>query len=256
MNFNKAIIFGDVHGQFGNWYFFIKNNIDIYDDLVNAPIFQLGDFGIWAHSLHEQGVSLKKICENHQIYFLRGNHEEYTREGEPYFSDYDNVIVPKWFADYKHVPIFLEGYIDFNNVSTLWCGGAFSIDYKYRKEGRSWWQKEELPNLDIINSHIEKDIRPKIILTHDVPEMFANTYMTNILRPISYADGARKTGSLELNLLYNSFQPTWWLFGHYHLPFSKTDIRTGTNFVGFPIFDEGYGVFDFEKNELKLEIEK
>lgn len=250
MTIKKAIIFGDVHGKFNSWADYIKRKVDVYDDLYNAPIFQLGDFGIWAQTLEDGAHGLKKICNNHQIYFLRGNHEEYTRKGEPFFSNYNNVIITKWFSDFKHVPVFIEGYKEFNDALTLWVGGAFSVDYRYRKEGKTWWSVEELPDKELINRHIQLDKVPKIIMTHDAPETFVNRYMDKYVNEVYAPDGTKKTGSSELNILYNAYQPVWWFFGHYHIDLYKIDECTSTKFFCFPTFNNGFGVYNFETNDL------
>lgn len=71
MTIKKVIIFGDVHGKFNSWADYIKRKVDIYDDLYNAPIFQLGDFGIWAQALQNGAHGLKKNSFFNIIFFNR-----------------------------------------------------------------------------------------------------------------------------------------------------------------------------------------
>ena len=52
----------------------------------------------------------------------------------------------------------------------MYIGGAWSIDYEYRREGISWWRDEETIVGGIIELiDVAEKVKPKIIVKHDTP---------------------------------------------------------------------------------------
>lgn len=248
----KIILLGDLHGNFALANYILKGTKELFkcDTIVQA-----GDFGIWASCLQAKSLkSILNIANNYKIYFVRGNHEEYIRNGKLYFSDYEGVIVPAFFKNVKNIPIHVDGdEFELDGKKWLGIGGAFSIDWMYRKVGVSWFPNHELVSETVYN-RVMKDIstnkiNPEIMITHEVPTSI-NIKMFE-LKPIMY-NGKNKSGSDFLEKIYNAHPPKLWIHGHYHKAYANIDSRTGTLFVGLPMIEDGYAVFDTEKNEIEF----
>ena len=134
---------GDVHGK---W--------DRYEDLVVGceSTVQVGDFGVGFRKGHG-GFSAppERIqLDNHR--FIRGNH--------------DNVEVC------QTIPGFIfDGTVDnFDDISVMYVGGAYSIDFPYRTEGVDWWRTEENSYQDLMGFlDTYESVKPNIMITHDCP---------------------------------------------------------------------------------------
>ena len=181
---------GDIHGRFSDYFKLIKK-LDMDCSL------QLGDFG--------NGSILKEYPPpwNDQHKFLRGNHDvpKVCREHPNYLGDY--------------------GYLEVQDM--YYISGAWSIDHKQRIMGLSVWEDEELTYVELQKVIQEvQETKPRIIVSHDCPSSirgelfgFDRFYDT-------------KTGA-AFSSIFEAYQPTWWLFGHYHR--GKQAKIKGTHFV-------------------------
>jgi len=119
---------GDVHGQF-----------TLYNEIISCEheTLQIGDMGIGF-------VGDNNFNPGSKDYFINGNHD-----------DPDKC---------KNYPTFLEKHGMFKNI--FYCGGGFSIDRKWRIEGKSWWANEEQSTTEL-NSAIDLYTiqKPDIVVT-------------------------------------------------------------------------------------------
>lgn len=254
----KLAIFGDIHGEFKQFY-------DVYTRVKKEEefdsILQLGDFGMWEHALKDW-ISIEE-----PMYFVRGNHEEYTKgishnwnRSKWEYGDFFNAY-PEGFDKYfgENMPIHLDGdIIELGGISICGVGGANSADKEWRiseqknnkyrrKLGRKLWWNEESVNLDIVNNLIDKQPLIDIMISHDIP----NTASNRIQKFQKYKNYG---GDIVLGKLYSELinSPLIWLFGHHHDWTEWTDARTDTIFIGFPIYNMGYGILDTNTKEIKI----
>ena len=241
----KWLIIGDVHGQFKAFNYNlnrIEGKVD-YDLIV-----QLGDFGFWKDILQRSKRKFPEMCKR-PIYFVRGNHEEYSRDKRgkqkgPFFKDYEGIIVPSYFEKCKHVPRYInDELIKIGNLKVLGIGGARSTDREYRVLGLSWWKEEEVDTESVERAIIEK-WSPDVIISHDVPTQFFEYSMFK-------GSFKNRAGDAQLGRLYECFQPRFWFFGHYHTQMEWKDSSSGTEFVCLPEWNKGYGIFDDEFMEFE-----
>ena len=182
-------VIGDVHGKYDRYLSIINN----YDYTI-----QLGDFGFKYESL--------KNVDSTKHLILPGNHDNYDT-----CYNYSNFL-----GDY--------GYTSLNRTNFFYYRGAFSIDRSYRTIGIDYWENEQV-NIDqfLKARELYREIKPKIVITHDCPEVMVPTYIGNTARIYQNITG------WALNELFNIHQPDLWIHGHYHV--SKTTTFGKTKFI-------------------------
>lgn len=175
----SIICLGDCHGRFED----TKKILEvIWKANPNEIVYQVGDLGIYTpYDENDFGNNFR---------FFVGNHDnrQVAREHKNCLGDY--------------------GYITEHDL--YFISGAWSIDKDQRIIGYDWWPDEELTSEDF--DQISKEvveIKPRIILSHDCPSSvrkdmfgFDRFYET-------------RTGHF-LSGLFEKYQPTYWIFGHYH----------------------------------------
>lgn len=187
---------GDIHGDLLAW----RSRLDGCDKSI-----QVGDFGMGF--IDETQPALAGVdWTRHR--FIRGNHDDPARCAQH----------PGWIPD---------GHFD-EGLGIFFCGGAWSIDREWRTPGVSWWPDEEVSDLAfrrIIEDYAR--IRPRIVVTHDIPFFVADDLYTGhrkIQGPI------RKTRTaMALYEMFKTHQPALWVFGHWHIHRRKTLF--GTRFI-------------------------
>jgi hypothetical protein len=193
---------GDVHGKFDRYKRIIR---------TCSESIQVGDMGIGFR--RTQGPRVGEFTQNpphavmveHNARFIRGNH--------------DNPGACKsqsqWISDGT-----VEG-------TTMFVGGASSIDREWRIEGYSWWPDEELSyhQLDrMVQQYIA--IRPRTMVTHDCPEEVADAMLYHLRR--EKADTKSVTRQ-AFQAMLSAHSPALWVFGHWHNSIDFTS--NGTRFV-------------------------
>lgn len=232
------LFLGDMHGEFEEALNVIRSVQEPFHAVV-----QTGDFGFWKYILEhaEKREALKEICRT-PVYFVRGNHEQYTLDGEPFFNAYPERIKTLYFPDIENMPIHLDGDIaELDGIRIMGIGGALSMDRLFRKEGVSWW-KEEAVSEEVIDTALEVG-DPDLIVSHAAPYSWAQ-YHSKGRYP--------KLGNKLLDRLYTQKPPKVWIHGHYHHWIVGRDPRSGTRFYGLPKAKEGYMLLDTKTLEVKM----
>lgn len=181
---------GDIHGRFDD-YFKLVQKLD-----MDCSI-QLGDFGLGFPG--RPGPAKWNL--DHR--FIRGNHDSPNACREH----------PNYLGDFGYLPAQDMYYIS----------GAWSIDYKTRIMGVSIWPDEELSyeELDKIIKEIPEK-KPRVIISHDCPDCIrGQLFGFDRFFPT-------KTGK-AFDVVFERWQPTWWIFGHYHR--GKQTKINGTHFI-------------------------
>jgi predicted phosphodiesterase len=147
---------GDIHGDIGVIIRFLMIN-----DVTEAGIIQVGDFGIGFHPPKEEekllGI-LNQVLENRQVklHVIRGNHDNPAcfRDGSK------NKSHITFLPDYSVLRFFDKNF--------LCIGGALSIDRSNREAGKDYWYREgfvfdeerikQIKNIDIVVSHSSPDV--------------------------------------------------------------------------------------------------
>lgn len=219
MDLKRIRIIGDIHGAH-----------KIYKHVISKVThsIQVGDF---CGSLQV----LDKVDANHHRILL-GNHDNYD------IAKY----WPHFLGDY--------GQEKLNGIPFYYIRGAFSIDWKVsvRKESmgypKCYWPEEQLDYHQAINCLEDyKSKKPDLVITHDCPVQVARMFPTDMLKHYGFDPLTHTCRTQELlQECFNYYEPTLWVFGHFH---QHIDVTIGrTRFICLPIC--GYA----DINE-KLEIE-
>ena len=188
-------IIGDVH-----------NKIDNYISLAEQAEYsiQIGDLGfnyLGIHKLHPD--KHKVLAGNHDDYEVYEN--QFVHQTKHFLGDYGTYLVP-------------------NVGEFFFVRGGYSIDKAYRKEGVTWWPREQLTYAEGLKAlEHYKEIKPRMVISHECP--------TSIIDSISVRktwDGAPIRPSMTANLLESMLdchQPELWIFGHHH---RDIELKGGT----------------------------
>jgi hypothetical protein len=184
---------GDVHGK---WQTYADLCSEVYSSV------QVGDFGIGFGDTPDFLVNGVWANGNHK--FIRGNHDDPAE-----CKQYDSFI-PDMSYDSKH--------------DIFYIGGALSIDKAYRTDGVNYWSDEELPILELQQAvDMILDIKPAIMVTHDIPEVCVRQLFSFYNN--EYPSATRQA----LDAAFELHKPKLWIFGHWHT--SVDSIIDGTRFV-------------------------
>lgn len=204
-------IIGDIHGFFNDYKVLLQG--------VDSSI-QVGDFGMGFYGINWH-KAVKRFQKNTKHRFIRGNHD----------SPEECKKQPGWIRD---------GLVE---NTTMYIGGAWSIDHYLRREGVSWWRDEEL-------SYVELDAlidvyaitKPKVMITHDCPHSVAKAMFPEctLHKPI-----IKTRTSVAFDTMFEIHRPDVWFFGHWHYT-REVDIH-GTHFHCLSELD----YIDFDLNDMK-----
>lgn len=175
---------GDIHGDTVSYAKLLKR-------YKGEPSVQIGDYGF--------GWELPPIERPDNAYFIRGNHDnpELARQDPHYLGDYGVKMI--------------DGY------KVFFLSGAFSVDWRGRKEGVSWWRNEELSlrELDQAIDLYQRE-KPDIVLSHDCPDIAVMALVARYMAVMHKDPYPSRTGQ-ALTAMWDIFKPKQWIFGHWHL---------------------------------------
>jgi hypothetical protein len=158
---SRLLVAGDVHGN-------IAWTRALFDLAVRHrcdAILQLGDFGYWPH--YRDGLRFLRHVSNHAIrtdvplYWIDGNHENHDAIAalQPTANEIIEITPQCLYIPRGH-------RWTWQGVRFGALGGAFSIDWRDRKPGKSWWPQETTRTDDIERlgtAHLD------VLVTHDAP---------------------------------------------------------------------------------------
>ena len=198
----KIRFIGDIHGKFEKYLPLIKGEIDTV---------QVGDFGIgFGYTTAEFVDSMLSNfgSQNYTHRFIRGNHDDPGEASRSSHFITDGTV---------------EGDI-------MYIGGALSIDRAWRTEGIDWWSDEELSYSELQSMiDLYDKTRPRILVTHDCPDFFANEAMIPLVRGLKNHPSRTRDA---LDAMYAIAAPEIHIFGHWHHDVDYQDRGgTGTRFI-------------------------
>lgn len=204
-------------------------------------IFHVGDFGIWpGPSGKKYLMHVERACASYGVTILvtPGNHEDWARLDEKQAKDKgDGWGLVKHLTDHiKVLPRNWRANLTTPNGTTrsfVSLGGAPSIDFEYRTEGRDWWPSEMITNEDV--DQTVADGYADVMVAHDSPDVpYAVDAVKQILasnpmgwsqKGLSYA----AMGRARMHRAYEGVAPLWFFHGHYHAPGLKKITEDGVS---------------------------
>lgn len=195
-----------------------------------SVILHVGDFGIW-HGNHGKKylMAVEKACARYGVTILvtPGNHEDWDRLDSKLTKDKgDGWGAVKHMTD--HIKVLPRGHRFTlttpagNSRSFVSLGGAPSIDYATRTEGRDWWPSEMITEADV-DATIAGGYAD-VMIAHDSPDVpYAVGSVASILayNPQGWPLAALSYATVGRNRMHRAYEgvaPSWFFHGHYHAP--------------------------------------
>ena len=208
-------ITGDTHARFDRVELFCKENKTSKDDILII----LGDAGL-NYYCNKKDKKLKEYVSSLPItiFSIHGNHEERPFNIDSYkLKDFCGGKV--WVEEeYPNLLFAKDGEVyDFNGISTLVIGGAYSVDKFYRQMMGYMWFKDEQPSEEI-KREVEKkldniDWKIDCVLSHTTPVKYepVEWFLSGVNQ--STVD---KSTELWLDTIEDRLDYQKWYCGHYH----------------------------------------
>lgn len=199
----KTRLIGDVHG--------LKYDLAIV--LQNLPedvtqVIQVGDLGVGFGQGDYWHEDLDLMLKAANARWIRGNHDNPATCKEMSTWIPDGLIENDW----------------------MFVGGAWSIDYQWRTKDVSWWEDEELSYSafeHVISTY--GTVRPRVMVTHDIPHSVATQLFFNEGRPLHGKSQYKTRTGTALDAMFEIHKPDLWIFGHWH--YDVDEVVGGTRFV-------------------------
>ncbi len=203
---NTILLLGDTHGESG-W---VRLAARTAQALGITQILQLGDFGFWPH--YASGRQFLKTAQESlerygcELWWIDGNHENHD-----WLAEQPRNEEGFWRLD-PIVHIGRGSRWEWGGRTFLGCGGAYSIDKRYRTEGESWWAGETITEADLMRCGTE---HVDVLVTHDAPWGAAN-----VIGPETVGDKDDYPESAanrkRVAALCDAVTPLLLTHGHYH----------------------------------------
>lgn len=177
-----TVFIGDIHCE--------KRGLD--PTFFTANTIQVGDLCLFPYH--------KQARYDAPRYFIEGNHDCYPQLRENNSSPYE---VTKYGVKTNlfHIP---RGFVD-NGV--LFIGGGFSIDNRFRIDGRDWFSAREELTYAQMDRIANIDQKIDVVIAHDCPSAIYKNFLN-----IDEQGGHSKS----LQLIFEKFLPSLWIYGHHH----------------------------------------
>ena len=206
---------GDTHRDFSRYLAFSKRYGWSQDDVMVI----LGDAGL-NYFGGKQDFLLKKEVNSYPIttFCIHGNHEMRPYEIRSYRQkQFCGGTV--WYEErFPNLLFAKDGEIyNFNGLSCMAIGGAYSVD-KYIRLARGWhWFESEQPNEDIklyVESQLKKvNHSVDVILSHTCPYVYEPI---EVFLPFLSQTGVDKSTEKWLGEIEASTEYKKWYCGHFH----------------------------------------
>lgn len=181
----KLFLIGDAHGRMPRY-------IEVLAKLPEGSrSIQLGDMG---HGFR----NIPELPKDHL--HLRGNHDDPAKA----------LAHPNYLGEY--------GYLD--EYGVFYFGGAFSIDWKHRVRGFSWWPDEEQSAQAMeMAAEVYAQSKPRVVVSHECPSKAGEMLLRGLMGDYFYEKAACQQSRTAkfLQTLLDVHQPEFWVFGHYHV---------------------------------------
>jgi calcineurin-like phosphoesterase family protein len=207
-----VVVAGDWHGNMRWAVSVIEAAAKVLEGEARKIILHAGDFGIWPGEVGERYLdAVISTCFAHDIrlWFVDGNHEDFTQLEAFRITDYDDKVVA-WLP---------RGYRwQWHGRTWLAFGGAVSIDQGLRTKGKSWWPEEAITNSQVLETIV--DGPADIVLAHDCPSS------VNLSLPVPPREWLRfvpacEENRIRLQALLNDVKPRYLIHGHYHRGYQR-----------------------------------
>lgn len=196
----KTRLIGDAQGLKYELAIILEN---LPEDITQ--VIQVGDLGVGFGQGDYWHENLDRMLKTANAKWIRGNHD----------SPKVCKKMSTWIPDGK-----IEN-------DWMFIGGAWSIDYARRTKNVDWWEDEELSYAELEQLiSIYDTVRPRVMVTHDVPYSVATQLFFSEGRPLyGKRQYKTRTGS-ALDAMFQLHKPELHIFGHWHYDVDEVIDRT------------------------------
>ncbi len=240
----RALLLGDTHGNQRR----CVQAIAAARDTGCSAVVQVGDFGYWPHNTSGLWFlrNVEKFAAEAELpfYWLGGNHENWAmiakyleHATDPAALGVDALArtpdVPgrgKGGQPSPRAPGYLR-YLprgcrwEWGGVRFLALGGAWSIDWHLREQGRSWWPTEMIDDADVERAVAGGDV--DVLLCHDAPGDYLVPGMHAFMKmnPGAGVGGNRTQENRDrLTAVVEATHPRLVVHGHYHEMYDRDAV--------------------------------
>ncbi|WP_028644595.1 metallophosphoesterase [Nocardioides sp. URHA0020] len=231
-----AAVIGDWHGD-RSW---ANARLQSLGERGVSVALHAGDFGIWPGPSGKAFLqSVEKVCARYDIAVLvtPGNHEHWSRINQlwenPKNREADGERRPLYLTE--HVAVLPRGYRwSMHGRSFVSLGGAPSVDFLSRRQGKDWWPEEQMTQEDV-----DRTIAggyADVMITHDAPgPPWATRAVEDIVttNPMSWTDRALSYATEGRDLVTAAFlgvAPRLQVHAHYHCSGQRTVTLSGAGY--------------------------
>lgn len=213
---------GDFHGN-TRWAVSV---LEFFAEREIKTVYQLGDFGIWPGADGKAFLDeMKDACKRLGItlWITPGNHEDWTQIEDDKWTERQVLAEGEGWE----VALLPRGYAwELDGRSFISLGGAPSIDFQWRKEGKSWWPEEAIEP-----KHLERLDKADVMLAHDAPDGSTQQVQDIISgNPMGWPQDGLDYCAVGRNLMNQAVaivEPKLFAHGHYHVFGYRKDEDTG-----------------------------
>ena len=211
----KILLVGDTHGHPYLPELISKHAVSTGHDLI----IQVGDFGYgWRGKVHggvyvdDWARAVSQAADDHKIdwSFIDGNHDNHPKLWQDLGNGWSPRLTYHKRGDVANIGGTVFGFL----------GGGVSIDKKWRKVGKSWWDTETITD-EQLNRAIAnfRANNVDIIVSHDAPLAFPALKHglddADSPWPLEQINESRNHRR-RLEKVLMECQPVMWVHGHFH----------------------------------------
>jgi len=184
-------------------------------------IVQAGDFG-YAFGTH-QGRRFLETCESSEVpwYAIHGNHDDSDYLIEHGMFHADEVVRFPGLLNVFYIPNGVV--VDWDGVTMMGIGGAFSIDRARRVRHISWWPESEKFD-EVTWERVEQHGHVDIVVSHDCPQnsLHITALCADGFDLVGYKNDAQsKQFRRDMQHFHECLEPRVHIHGHYHEPYEE-----------------------------------
>ena len=198
------LFLGDCHGSVGTYKWVLNSMLHSGGrKFKNSSSLQLGDFGIFSTADLKE---VEWLATKPKARIIPGNHDNPSE-----ILKLSNCL----------------GYYGYDQTTGIfWLGGGFSIDFKDRIPGETWWAEEQLTDAEMQRAiALYEEVKPKIVASHECPTAMKAAVLPHY--PEKWMTSRTET---TLETMFSKHQPDYWVFGHYHVRVERKILNT--QFIG------------------------
>lgn len=221
----KILLAGDTHGSMWHARFLIK----LAEARQVDAIVQLGDWGYtWPRKNVIDFLQMELDLYDIPMYWIDGNHENFPDLQARGFWEANKICA---FEDAPLIRYIPRGHIwEWDGVTFMAMGGAWSIDQDDRTPGDTWWPEETISLNDFdraLKNLKEHGKKIDVFLSHDAPagitklEANLRDYDFKLKLAAKHINGS-KGNRAALWEIVKEAHPDILFHGHYHWAYQDT----------------------------------